>query len=112
LYKHVKSFSLNFHENSSWAITTSTEGRLFRRDERFAGLMGLDGTFRKSPPAPHGIDACRGRWLNQHIFSLERRILGHSETQTWTLAFDGRKVSIAFEDTDGATAVLHGELLD
>jgi hypothetical protein len=109
---HVKSFSLNFYDtDSSWVITTSTE-RSDRPTERFAGLMGLDGTFRKSPPALYGINACRARWLNQHTFFLERRILGHSEIQSWTLAFDGGKVNIAFENTDGAKFELHGEMQD
>ncbi|MGY4234854.1 CubicO group peptidase (beta-lactamase class C family) [Bradyrhizobium sp. USDA 4449] len=109
---HAKSFSLNFYDtDSSWVITTSSE-RPGRSIERFTGLMGLDGTFRKSPPAPYGINACRGRWLNQHTFFLERRILGHSEIQTWTLAFDGGKVNIVFQDTDGAKFELHGEMQD
>lgn len=109
---HVKSFSLNFYDtDSSWVITTST-GRPDQPTDRFTGLMGLDGTFRKSPPALYGINACKGRWLNQHTFALERRILGHSETQTWTLAFDGKKVTIAFENTDGGKAELRGEMQD
>jgi hypothetical protein len=40
---------------------------------------------------------------------VERRILGHGETQRWTLAFDGRKVDVRFEDTDGVKVELHGE---
>jgi hypothetical protein len=38
--------------------------------------------------------------------------LGHSETQTWTLAFDGNKVNVSFENTDGTKAELHGEMKD
>jgi hypothetical protein len=40
---------------------------------------------------------------------VERRILGHGEMQRWTLAFDGNKVDVNFESTDGAKAELHGE---
>ena len=40
---------------------------------------------------------------------VERRILGHGEMQRWTLAFDGKKVDVNFESTDGAKEVLHGE---
>jgi len=108
----VKTFSLNFFDSdSSWVITTDT-GNSDRPTERFSGLMGLDGIFRKSPPAPYGINAARGRWLNEHAFAVERRILGHSETQVWTLTFDGKKVSVAFENTDGTKAELHGEMTD
>jgi len=105
---HVRSFTLNFFDSdSSWEITTDT-GKPDRPTERFSGLMGLDGVFRKSAPAFYGINAAKGRWLNDHTFAVERRILGHSETQSWTLAFDGDRVSIAFENTDGFKAELHG----
>jgi hypothetical protein len=92
---HVKSFSLNFFDSdSSWVITTST-GKPDRPTDRFSGLMGLDGIFRESPPAPYGINASKGRWLNEHTFAIERRILGRSEPRPgrspsmatrWTLA--------------------------
>jgi CubicO group peptidase (beta-lactamase class C family) len=108
----VKTFSLNFFDSdSSWVITTEA-GNPDRPTERFSGLMGLDGIFRKSAPAPYGINAAKGRWLNEHTFAVERRILGHSETQTWTLTFDGNHVKVAFEDTDGTKAELHGERQD
>lgn len=106
---HVKTFSINFFDSdSSWVITTST-GKPDHPTDRFSGLMGLDGVYRKSPPAPYGINATKGRWLNEHTFALERRILGHSETQTWALTFDGDKVTVNFENTDGLKAELHGE---
>jgi hypothetical protein len=108
----VKSFSLNFFDSdSSWVITTST-GKPDRPTDRFSGLMGLDGIFRESPPAPYGINTSKGRWLNEDTFAIERRILGRSETQTWTLAFDGNKVDVSFANTDGVKAELHGEMQD
>jgi CubicO group peptidase (beta-lactamase class C family) len=108
----VKTFTLNFFDSdSSWIITTDT-GKPDRPTERFSGLMGLDGVFRKSPPAPYGINAAKGRWLNDHTFAIERRILGHGETQLWTLSFDGDRVNVAFENTDGSKAELHGAVKD
>jgi CubicO group peptidase (beta-lactamase class C family) len=108
----VKTFTLNFFDSdSSWVITTDT-GKSDRPTERFTGLMGLDGIFRKSPPAPYGINAAKGRWLNEHTFALERRILGHGETQTWMLTFDGKKVNVDFENTDGFKTALRGEMRD
>jgi hypothetical protein len=108
---HVKSFALHFFDqDSSWEITTDTGKDHSIR--RFSGLMGLDGVFRKSPPAPYGINAVKARWINQHTFEVDRRILGHSETQLWTLTFEGNKVDVAFENTDGTKARLHGEIAD
>jgi CubicO group peptidase (beta-lactamase class C family) len=108
----VKNFTLHFFDSdSSWVITTDT-GKADRPTERFTGLMGLDGTFRKSPPANYGINAAKGRWLNEHTFAMERRILGHGETQSWTLTFDGGKVTVNFADTDGFKTELHGETSD
>jgi CubicO group peptidase (beta-lactamase class C family) len=105
---HVKTFSLNLVDpNPSWELTTATE-RLDRPTARFAGSIGLDGLFRKSS-ARYGIDAVKGSWLDDHTFVVERRILGHGEMQRWTLAFDGNKVDVNFESTDGAKAEFHGE---
>jgi hypothetical protein len=64
--------------------------------------------FRKSP-AYYGTDAVKGRWINARTFAVERRILGHSETQLWALTFDGNKVTVNYEDTDGTKVELHGE---
>jgi CubicO group peptidase (beta-lactamase class C family) len=109
---HVKSFTLNFLESdSSWVITTYP-GKTDRAPGRFTGLMGLDGVFRKSPPAPYGINAARGRWINERTFAMERRILGRGEIQTWMLAFDGDKVTVNFENTDGFKAEMRGEVGD
>jgi CubicO group peptidase (beta-lactamase class C family) len=109
---HVESFTLNFLDtDSSWVITTST-GKADRPSDRFTGLVGLDGVFRKSPPAPYGINAARGRWIDEHTFAMERRILGRGEIQTWALSFEGDKVTVNFENTDGFKARLHGEIKD
>jgi len=104
----IKTFTLNFFDSdSSWEITTKPLNP-DRPVQRFSGLMGLDGVYRKSPPAFYGINAARGRWLSDHEFEIERRILGHSEMQLWRLDFDGDKVAIKFENTDGYKQELHG----
>jgi len=106
----VKSFTLNFLDtDSSWVITTYTD-KAERATARFTGLFGLDGTYRKSPPALYGINAAKGRWVNERTFVMERRILGRGEIQTWSLAFDGDKVTVNFENTDGFKAELRGEM--
>jgi CubicO group peptidase (beta-lactamase class C family) len=107
---HVRSFTLNFLDSdSSWVITTYP-GKAYHPTDRFTGPIGLDGLYRKSPPALYGINAARGRWINEHTFEMERRILGHGETQIWALTFEGDKVTVNFEDTDGVKAELHGEM--
>jgi hypothetical protein len=104
----VKSFALNLvGENPSWEIITDT-GKPDNPTERFSGSLGLDGMFRKSP-AYYGTNAVKGRWINARTFAVERRILGHSETQLWALTFDGNTVTVNYEDTDGNRVELHGE---
>jgi CubicO group peptidase (beta-lactamase class C family) len=108
---HVETLSLNLVDpNPSWELTAATE-RLNRPTVRFGGAIGLDGLFRKSS-ARYGIDAVKGSWLDDHTFVVERRILGHGETQKWTLAFDGDKVEIKFASTDGGEAELRGEAVE
>jgi CubicO group peptidase (beta-lactamase class C family) len=108
---HVKSFTLNFFDqDSSWEITTDTGKD--HAIQRFSGLMGLDGVFRKSPPAFYGINAVKGRWINQHTFEVDRHILGHSDTQLWTLTFADNKVDVSFQNTDGFKTQFHGEIAD
>lgn len=103
----VKSFTLNFYDSdSSWVITTYGDNGSNRR---FTGLVGLDGLYRRSPPAPYGINAARGRWTSENTFVMERRILGRSDVQTWALTFEGDKVTVNFENTDGFKVELHGE---
>ncbi len=95
--------------NPSWEHTIGTQ-RLDRPTAvRFAGPIGLDGLFRKSESTTNGVDAVKGSWLDDHTFVVERRILGHADTQKWTLAFAGKKVDVTFESTDGAKLDLHGE---
>ncbi|HEV7880301.1 MAG TPA: serine hydrolase [Bradyrhizobium sp.] len=107
----AKSFSLNLvGENPTWEIVTDT-GKPDKPTERFSGPLGLDGIFRKSP-AHYGIDAVKGRWINARTFAMERRILGNSETQLWELTFDGNKMTVNYEDTDGTKVELHGEASD
>jgi CubicO group peptidase (beta-lactamase class C family) len=110
----VKTLLLDLNDvSASWEYTIDT-GKADQAPQRFAGLIGLDGIFRISPPASYGIDAVKGRWLNAHTFAVERRILGHSETQNWTLSFDdaGKKVDVSFENTDGYRAEFHGAQRD
>jgi CubicO group peptidase (beta-lactamase class C family) len=105
---YLKSFALNLvGENPSWEIVTDT-GKPDKPGERLAGAIGLDGMFRTSP-AFYGTNAVKGRWINARTFAVEHRVLGHSETQLWTLAFDGNTVTVNYEDTDGNREELHGE---
>jgi hypothetical protein len=56
---HVKSFTLHFFDqDSSWEITTDTGKD--HSIQRFSGLMGLDGVFRKSPPGGLRNQCCQG----------------------------------------------------
>jgi CubicO group peptidase (beta-lactamase class C family) len=108
---HVKAFTLNLVDpNPSWEYTIETQ-RLDRPTARLAGPIGLGGLFQKSSKR-YGVDAVKGSWLDDHTFQVERRILGHGETEKWTLAFDGEKgdkVDVKFESSDGQNAELHGE---
>jgi CubicO group peptidase (beta-lactamase class C family) len=101
----VKSFTLNFFDSDpSWAITTDLS------TARSTGLFGVDGFYRKSPGGSDRTNAARGRWINEHTFAMESRVLGRGEIQTWTLSFNGNKVTVNSENTDGFKAEVRGEV--
>ena len=83
-----------------WPASPARVGRGGHQDNLAARSQSLDD---------RGIAAVKGRWLSEHTFRIERRILGHAETQSWELTFVGKSVDISFESTDGAKAELHGE---
>ena len=69
-----------------------------------SGPIGLDGRFGKSALPQYGLSAVRGRWVASDQFEIERRILGHSETQRWLLTFHGDDLDLHYSDTDGTVA--------
>jgi CubicO group peptidase (beta-lactamase class C family) len=99
---------VHFDSSPTWKMSFATQ-RLDRPTSQLSGPLGLEGLFRKSSLRNYGIDAVKGNWLDDHTFVMERRILGHGETQTWTFAFHGKEVDLTFENTDGAKNELHGE---
>jgi hypothetical protein len=106
----VKTLTLRLTEpRPSWEYTIDTGEN--HTIQHFAGLIGLDGRFRKSPPASYGIDAVKGRWIDENTFEVERRILGHSETELWVLRFEGDDLDASYETTDGLKKQLHGKAL-
>ena len=109
---HLETFSLNLADpNPTWEVTAAS-GRTDRPATRFTGPIGLDGLFRMTPPSRRGVDAVKGTWLDDHTLVVDRRILGHGETERWTTTFDGDKVDIKFESTDGGKASLHGQAVE
>jgi hypothetical protein len=109
---HVRSLTLTLvGADPSWEVIQVPE-QANAAAPRFAGPMGLDGQFRVGPEERYGFNATKGYWFNDHTFAVERRILGHSETQLWRLRFDGTKVDFRFADTDGTKAELSGETSD
>lgn len=118
----LKSVRLNFfdHPDPTWEAVLHADPPTDRR----TGVFGIDGFYRLGPPGPYGIEAVRGRWLDDRRFELDSRTLGRGETQTWTLAFEGDantdkagdkvgdKVTITYENTDGYRAELRGTASD
>ena len=104
----LESFALNLvGANPSWEFTIPATRE--RPARTFGGPLGLDGAFKTSSPSEHGIDAVKARWADGRTLEVERRILGHSDVQLWRLAFDGGKVVVNFENTDGFKSEVRGE---
>ena len=105
---HVTTISLQLMgENPMWTLATNS-GKPGAVPNYFPGPLGLDGRFRLAAPVRFGIAAARGRWVSDNSLEVERRILGHSETQRRLLTFEGTNVTVHFVDTDGDKADVHG----
>jgi hypothetical protein len=105
---HVTTISLRLTGGNPMWILTTNSGKPGGVTDYFPGPLGLDGRFRLAAPNRFGIAAARGRWLSGNSLEVERRILGHSETQRWLLTFEGNNVTVHFVDTDGEKADVRG----
>jgi hypothetical protein len=105
---HIATISLQLMGGDPMWILATNGGRPVAVTNYFHVPLGLDGRFRLAAPDQFGIAAARGRWVSDNSFEVERRILGHSETQHWFLTFEGNNVTIHFVDTDGDKADVHG----
>ena len=81
---------------------------------RFAGPIGLDGTFRTTagsgdiladPPR-----AAKGRWTGERRFEFEARLLADGIVSTYTLDFGHTGVELRFADNRGNGATLSGRV--
>jgi hypothetical protein len=107
---HMTTISLRLMgDDPMWTIATNN-GKLGADTNYFPGPLGLDGRFRLAAPNRFGVAAARGRWVSDNSLEIERRILGHSETQRWLLTFEGNSVSLHFVDTDGDKVDVRGRV--
>jgi CubicO group peptidase (beta-lactamase class C family) len=105
---HLTTISLRLTgEDPMWILATNS-GKPGAVTKDYPGPIGLDGRFRLAAPIGSAIAAARGRWVSDNSLEVERRILGHSETQRWVLTFEGNDVTVRFVDTDGDKADIHG----
>jgi CubicO group peptidase (beta-lactamase class C family) len=109
---HVKTISLNFSGSvCRWTQATDI-GKPDRSLALSEGQIGLDGISRSGPPGrfgPSTLSAAKGRWLNDHIFEIDRHVLGHGETESVELAFDRDLVTITYRNTDGVQGYAYGQ---
>ncbi|SEI14265.1 serine hydrolase [Tardiphaga sp. OK245] len=106
----VKSLSLTFvdsHPHYDFEIYSRDPTR---GAEKISGPLGLDGRYRRGTPTAFGIIAVKGRWLDEHAFEIERRTLGEDgRPRTWTLSFDGDKVSLRGKNFEGVDVAIDGK---
>lgn len=66
-----------------------------RPPERYSGALGLDGLYRRGMDTAFGPLSIKGRWLDDHVFELERLNIGASEkARKWMLTFEGDKLTL------------------
>jgi hypothetical protein len=105
---HITTISLLLTGGDPMWVLATNSGKPGAVTNYFHEPLGLDGRFRLAAPERFSIAAARGRWVSDNSLEVERRILGHCETQHWFLTFEGNNVTVHFIDTDGDKADVHG----
>jgi CubicO group peptidase (beta-lactamase class C family) len=88
---------------------------LYSRDptrplQKISGPIGLDGRYRKGEPTAFGVIAVKGRWLDDHVFEIERRTIGEDgRTRKWTLSFDGDRLTLRGKNFEGVDVVVDSQ---
>lgn len=75
---------------------------------RFAGPIGLDGTFHTNGESSGPILAAKASWTDVSTLSLVSQWLTDGVVATYTLRFTGNTVDIGYKDNSGVTTQLHG----
>jgi hypothetical protein len=106
----VKSLSLTFagaDPHYDFELYTRNPSR---PPEKISGPIGLDGLYRKGTETPFGPLAVKGRWLDDHVFEVERINIGASEkARKWTLSFDGDKLNLRGRNFEGTDVAIDSE---
>ena len=76
--------------------------------------IGLDGLYRKGPPAlsghyPGHIPAAKGRWLDGQTFVIDMQDIGYGTQIKYVLSFNGEKLNIRRIDEEGWVVSANGE---
>lgn len=66
--------------------------------------IGLDGLYRKNSPknpsAPFAYRAMKGAWRDGRTFVVDLQFIGMGEERTWSLTFEGEKLTIKAKGRD------------
>jgi CubicO group peptidase (beta-lactamase class C family) len=78
---------------------------------RLSGPIGLDGLYRKGEPTCiRRVNAVKGTWQEDHIFLIDRLLLGEGQpAEKWRLTFDGKKLKVRAKLLDGSEISIDGE---
>jgi hypothetical protein len=76
--------------------------------------IGLDGLYRKGPPAlsgfyPGHIPAVKGKWLDGQTFVIDMQDIGYGTQIKYVLSFSGTKLNIRRIDEEGWEVSANGE---
>lgn len=106
----VKSLSLTFAGGDPHYDFELYTRNPSRPPEKISGPLGLDGLYRKGIETPFGPLAVKGRWLDDHVFEVERINIGASEkSRKWTLSFDGDKLSLRGKNFEGVDIAIDSQ---
>jgi CubicO group peptidase (beta-lactamase class C family) len=91
---NIKTFRLDFDDSAEAKIEIAFDDT----EEKYSGLLGLDGVFRMTL-GENGLPAgLRGQWTDANTFTMEVETIANREAFVYLIRFDGNTASMEIRE--------------
>ena len=91
---NIKNFRLDFDDSAEAKIEITFDDI----EEKYSGLLGLDGVFRMTPGENGLPTGLRGQWTDANTFTMEVETIANREAFVYLIRFDGNTASMEIRE--------------